>query len=203
MPSYKLIYANARGFAEQSRFVFAQADVPYEDKRIDFKTEWADMKPTMDFGSVPVLEVDGVQISGSVPIARYLGEAFGLAGCNPVENAQIGGLVDFVQDITLDILKFRRESDESRKDALKEKLTKETIPQKLSILEKRAAANDDGWMFNKLTWGDFCVYMVLGRVLMVDTEGLNNFPNLKKLQASVEKLPRIAKWIENRPKTEF
>ena len=44
------------------------------------------------------------------------------------------------------------EKDENRKKELVEKLH-EFIPAKLALFEKRAAGNDNGWLFgNKLTW---------------------------------------------------
>ena len=46
MPAYKLYYFTARGAAEMSRFVFAQAGVEYEDVRLQFGgEEWLKMKP--------------------------------------------------------------------------------------------------------------------------------------------------------------
>jgi glutathione S-transferase len=42
-PQYKLTYFNAKGLAENTRLIFAQAGVEYEDKRID-KEQWATLK---------------------------------------------------------------------------------------------------------------------------------------------------------------
>ena len=42
MSTYKLYYFNARGTAEPSRIIFAQAGVKYEDIRFDYEGEqWA------------------------------------------------------------------------------------------------------------------------------------------------------------------
>ena len=43
MPSYKLIYFDARGRAETARIIFKLAGVEFEDKRIVLE-EWADFK---------------------------------------------------------------------------------------------------------------------------------------------------------------
>ena len=84
MPTYKLTYFNSKGGAEISRFIFAQAGVEYEDVRVDHG-DWPALKPTMPFGVVPVLEVDGKQLGSSMTIARYLAETYGLAGENAFE----------------------------------------------------------------------------------------------------------------------
>ncbi len=95
MPSYKLTYFPARGRAEISRFIFKQAEVDFEDVRIGGE-DWAKLKPSTPYGSIPVLEVDGngKMLAGSRSIQRYLAEKCGLAGSNDIENAEIDSIID-------------------------------------------------------------------------------------------------------------
>uniref|UniRef100_T1I2U0 glutathione transferase n=1 Tax=Rhodnius prolixus TaxID=13249 RepID=T1I2U0_RHOPR len=98
-PKYKLMYFNARGKAEHIRFIFAYAGVDYTDYRIP-KEKWPDMKKTMPFGVVPVLEIEGVGLVGqSNAIARYLAQRYGLAGKDPHEALQCDALVDTLADL--------------------------------------------------------------------------------------------------------
>ena len=83
-----------------ARLIFAQAGVKYEDKRVD-KEEWGQLKPSTPTGALPLLEVDGKQITGSVVINRFLAERFGLAGSNDVENAEIAGIIDVLGDFSI------------------------------------------------------------------------------------------------------
>ena len=202
MSTYKLIYFNVKARAELARFIFAQADIKYEDQRVK-REEWMELKPKTPFGTLPVLVEDGKQLGGSTTIARYLAEKFGLAGANAVENAEIASIVDTINDVTQEMGKAHFEKDEGRKKELVEKLH-EFIPAKLALFEKRAAGNDNGWLFgNKLTWADFAFYLSADWILMGNKDALEKFPGLKKLRGSVETLPNIAKWIEERPKTDF
>ena len=57
------------------------------------------LKPSLPFGQLPVLEVDGVTISQSMAIARYLANEFGLAGNSNLTKAQIDEVVDVVNDV--------------------------------------------------------------------------------------------------------
>ncbi len=202
MPTYKLIYFNA----ELSRFIFAifaQAGEKYEDKRVTSE-EWAELKPTTPYGSLPVLEVDGKQLAGSQVIARFLGERFGLAGSNDFENADIAGINDVIVDLFQQLAKFFFEKDEGRKaDALKS-LKEQHIPRYLALLEKRAQGSGapEGWLWGKLTWPDFSFFILTSYVEKIAPEALKDFPTLTKLKASVESLPNIAKWLKERPETD-
>ena len=51
------------------------------------------------FGQVPVLEVDGVPISQSTSIARFLAKEFNLAGKDHLEQAQADMVVDACNDL--------------------------------------------------------------------------------------------------------
>ena len=199
MSTYKLIYFNGKGRAELARFIFVQADIKYEDERIS--SGWMELKPKTPFGSLPVLVEDGKELSGSITIARYLAEKFGLAGANAFENAEIASVVDTINDINQELMKMFFEKDASAKEEMVTKL-RQTLSVKLAIFEKRAAGT--GWLFgNKLTWADLAFYLSADWFLQSVKDALENFPTLTKLREKVGALPRIAKWIEERPKTDL
>jgi len=185
------------------RFVFAQTGVKYEDFRVAADTngdQWREMKPSTPFGVLPVLEIDGKQLGGNKVIARYLAEQFGLAGENTFENAQIANIADAVQALNDEMIKVWFEKDEARKAEMQKKLEEEIIPEKLQIFEKRASKNDSGW----LTRADFFLYISLEWAQkMTNDKALSSFPGLTKLRDSEEALPNIAKWIKERPVTEY
>ncbi|PAV65592.1 hypothetical protein WR25_12291 [Diploscapter pachys] len=97
MPSYKLYYCESRGLGEAPRQLFALAEVPFEDVRLTGE-KFMDLKPTLPYGQLPVLEVDGVQIAQSAAIARFLGKKFGFAGKTEVEQAIVDGICDQWKD---------------------------------------------------------------------------------------------------------
>lgn len=205
MPTYKLSYFNARGAAEPIRFIFAQAGVSYEDIRVEYGAQsWTDLKPNTPFGVLPMLEEDGKKLGGSKVIGRYLGEQLGLAGSNAFENADIASISDTTGDIIQEVGKLFEEKDEAKKAEIKKKLNEEVFPKKFEFLEKRAATNDNGWLAGKLSWADFFHYQALEFIMMlVDPDFLSKYPGMKKLYDSVEALPNIAKWIKERPKTNY
>ena len=197
MSQYKLIYFNTRGRAEIVRLILAQAGVQYEDKRIT-KEEWGELKPNTPNGAVPILEVDGKTIGGSIPIARFVAERHGLAGSNDLENAEIASIMDLLGDLVLAYVEVYFEKDETRKGELKKTFEEELGPKYLSFLEKRVTG---GWLYgSKVTYVDLAFFNLSSRL---PDEVLTNFPGLKSVKENVEALPNIAKWIKERPETQF
>ena len=198
MPQYKLTYFNGRGRAEVSRLIFAQAGVEYEDKRISGE-EWGQLKSQTPFGALPLLEVDGKVLAGSVVIARFLAERYGLAGSSDVENAEIAGIADSIQDLDTEIITWMMEKDEARKAELKKKLDEELVPKHMSNLEKRVTA--EGWLYgSKVTYADLLFHAFSSRL---PDDVLPKYPGLKALIEKVEALPNIAKWLKERPDSFF
>ena len=197
MSQYKLTYFNGRGRAELTRLIFAQAGVQYEDKRIA-KEEWPELKPKTPNGFLPILEIDGKTLPGSIPIARFVAERFGLAGSNDIENTEIAGVMDCLTDLVTSFLKVLFEKDETRKAELKKKFDEEDGPKFLSFLEKRVT---DGWLYgSKVTYVDIAFWDISQRL---PAEVFAKYPGLKSVKENVEALPNIAQWIKNRPVTQF
>ena len=203
MPTYKLYYFPGKGRAELIRWIFAQADVPYEDKRIAGE-EWAKFKPDTPYGSMPVVEIDGKRYAGSGPLARYLAEQFGLGGSNAIENLEIASISDVLDDLFMKMVTFFFEKDETRKAELKKDLGEKHLPNYLGILNKRITDNGSGWIYGqKVTYVDLKM-AILGDVLTkLNEQVLDAYPAVAKLKTTVEALPNIAKWIKERPVTEF
>ena len=206
MPTYKLYYFQAKGRAELIRWIFIQAGVPYEDIRFTGE-EWAKFKPNTPFGSMPVLDIDGKIYGGSGPIARYVAEQHGLAGSNPVENFELATISDVIDDLMIRSMILYYEKDEKKKGELKKEFNETHLPKYFGILNKRITDNgtSEGWIFGqKVTYVD--MYLALAAdMLAIFGDGaqfLEPFPAIAKLKATVEALPNIAKWIQERPKTE-
>ena len=170
----------------------------YEDVRISGE-DWGKLKPTTPTGSLPMLEVDGKALGGSIPLARFLAERFDLAGSNDVENAEIAGVVDMMVDLFGKFIDVMFEKDEDRKAELQKKLNEDTLPSTLSRLEKKITTN--GWFcVANVTYADlYFQNLAFG----IPAEALSKFPGLVALKGKVESLPNIAKWLKDRPETAF
>ena len=205
MANYKLIYFNGRGRGEIIRYILVQAGVEYEDNRVSFE-EFAKIKPTLPAGSLPVLEVDGVQLAGSGTIARFLAEKHGLAGGNDFENAQIDSLIDVVRDLGYEAARAFYGFDEAKKEVAKKELYEKHVPKYFEILEKRITANNspDGWAYGKkLTYADLFISFTFDWVSSAEPSLGEKYPAIKKLSDAVKAQPNIAEWLKSRPDTIF
>lgn len=77
MSNYKLTYFDFGGRAEPIRIVLHAAGIVFEDNRISF-AQFAEMRTTTRFNSVPVMEIDGVMLTQSNALSRYVGKMAGL-----------------------------------------------------------------------------------------------------------------------------
>ncbi|XP_078702009.1 hematopoietic prostaglandin D synthase-like [Branchiostoma floridae x Branchiostoma belcheri] len=200
MPSYKLTYFNGRGRAETIRLLFAAGGIQYEDVRIEGE-QWPALKPNTPFGHLPILEVDGVTLSESVTIARFVAKRAGLVGEGDVQQARVDMVVDAVRDIFGKVAALFTEKDDTKKDELIKELAEKTLPTFSNGAEK--LANPSGYFIgDSLTWPDIEFYYVLDAAGgMCPGDLLNDKPNLTKVVANVKTNPGIAKWLENRPQT--
>ena len=216
MSSYKLFCFRPKGRAEFARLIFAQAEVQYEDVHLE-KDVWDTMKPDSLTGTLPLLEVDDKQISGSEPIARFLAKRFDLAGNNDIEAAQLDGINDVVTEFMICSLSKLSEVDEEeymtpsqmhevrtghKKDELLKEVTEKDLPNYWGIIEKKLESNASGWVYgDKVSYVDIGIYNVVNCYMLELFDNFSEkFPSVKKLYTKVESLPNIAAWL-NRPKT--
>ena len=201
MTTYKLYYFNSMGRAELIRWIFIQAGVPYEDIRLT-EEEWAAFKPKTPYGKIPVLDIDGKLLAGNGPIVRYIAEEYGLAGSSALENAEIASLYDLIEDLLAKMVLMFFEKEEKRQVELKNDLKEKHLPEFLKIIEKRISDSPSGWIYgSKITYIDLYIAITSFIVAMVDPGMVSGYPAVSKLKETVESLPGIAKWIQERPKT--
>ncbi|CAF3468727.1 unnamed protein product [Rotaria sp. Silwood1] len=205
MSIYKLFYFNIRARAEISRLIFAAAGQKFQDVRYD-RNQWSSHKNEMPLGQIPVLEYNGTKLPQSLSIARFLAKQFQLAGKDNFEQAKVDAVVDTMTDIMMIFMPIRRQEDEMKKKELMENFFTDQLPKRLKNLEILAKLYGNGGPFfvgNHLTWADLYVYDITETLLYADGNCLNNYSWLKKNRAEVEKQPKIAEYLKNRPKSTF
>nr|AVC68803.1 glutathione S-transferase 6 [Subpsaltria yangi] len=204
-PKYKLTYFNGKGIGESLRWLLAYSGEEFEDIRFTIE-EWPSIKPTIPYGKLPVLDIDGKKASQSVALARYLGKQAGLGGKDAWEDLQIDIIVDTIGDFRNELtsLNLRHDKDEKVKAEKIEKFAKEIIPFYMNKFDAIVKENN-GYVANgKLSWGD--IYLVSFADFVstyIARDILAPYSNLAALQEKITSTPKIKAWIDKRPKSEF
>jgi glutathione S-transferase len=203
MLTYKLHYFNGRGLGEVSRLIFTTASQKFEDIRYEH-SDWLSHKDEMPLGQMPVLEFNGVKLPQSLAIGRFLAKQFQLAGKDNFEQAKVDAVVDTINDLTAVNIPIHREQDQAKKQELLQKFQTEELPthlQNLEILGKLYGNGGNYFVGNQLTWADLFFYDLTQTILGLNGNALDSYPWLKQNRAEVEKQPKIAEYLKNRPKT--
>jgi glutathione S-transferase len=81
----KLYYFDLYAKAEPIRMMLAKAGVAFEDVRVSGQT-WADLKPQMEFGQVPCLELDdGTKMYQCIAMYNFVAKTNGFAPEDPMQ----------------------------------------------------------------------------------------------------------------------
>ena len=151
----KLHYFDIYGRAESIRFLLAHAKAEYENVHVK---DMAALKPSLEFGQLPMFEVDGKHLVQSWAILRFLGRQHGYYPQDLDTAYLIDSTIDAVEDYFGAYFKFNFESNEEKKAIFKENWLK-MIPVWVPAIEKRL----DGKKFltgDKLSIGDFALAAV-------------------------------------------
>lgn len=222
MPTYKLTYFNITGLGEVIRYLFAYGKIDYEDKRINDE-DWPVVKPTIYWGQLPTLEIDGKTYHQSLAIARHLAKIVGIAGKTDMEEFLINIALETIHDYRIEALKLAYEIDLKQRPAKLKELNDELLPNILPKLDRLVKENNGYFALGRvsntiniiitfyftitffvsksqLTVAD--IYFVAFKPYLeafIKKDLYDNYENLKKVIENVESIPEIKKWIETRP----
>lgn len=204
MPNYKLTYFDFDGGrGEPVRIAFHAAGIDFEDKRISFP-EFGEMRKDMRFNSTPELEIDGIVITQSNSINRYVGK---LAGLYPEDDMQ-ALYCDETMDALEDLLHYIVQTFGLKGDALRQARAK-LAEGWLSVYVRGLGdllARGGGKYFadNRLTMADIKVFvqvrsLVSGTLDHVPTDIVARLaPSLLEHQDRIQSDPVITSYYTSR-----
>ena len=99
MPRYKLTYFDFDGGrGEPVRIAFHAAGIGFEDHRISFD-EFMKTRSAMRFTCSPTLEIDGIEVTQSNSMLRYVGKLAGLYPADDLQALYCDEAMDAVEDL--------------------------------------------------------------------------------------------------------
>ncbi|XP_060070914.1 probable glutathione S-transferase 7 [Ylistrum balloti] len=203
MPSYKLIYFAVRGRGELIRLTLTAAGQSFEEDRITFE-DWPALKPKIPTGQLPVLEVDGKQLSQSLAIARYLAREFGMAGKDSLEQCLVDQVIDTGADGLTAFVKWYFEKEEEKKEEIKKNLVETSIPHFAKILTnflENSGGKNGFFVGSTLTLADLACHEMFTDFLQLNADALKDFPKLAAHRQKVEENEALKAYLEKRPES--
>ena len=205
MPKLKLTYFDFDGGrGEPVRLALVLGGVPFEDDRVKFN-DWGARKSGTPFGALPVLEVDGVVISQSNTITRYVGKLTKLYPEDPWQAALCDEVMDAVEDLNGRIGVTMAISDPAAKKAAREELA--AGPMSVHLERLNAYLESRGGEYfadNRLTVADLKIFSLVSHL----SSGMLDYipadladsvaPLLVAHSARLKMHPKIAAYYEGR-----
>ena len=166
MPKLKLTYFDMHGGrGEPVRLALAVGGIAFEDHRFAY-SQFAEIRKTVPFGQVPVLEVDGVQVTQCDAMLRYAGKLAGLYPTDALQALFCDEVMYVVEEASVKLGPTFRMTGEEQK-AARLALVNGSMPVYLRWLEKQLLAHGGEYFADKrLTVADLKVF--------VDIRGLNS-----------------------------
>eukprot|EP00440_Ansanella_granifera_P029434 gb/GFBE01031969.1/.p1 GENE.gb/GFBE01031969.1/~~gb/GFBE01031969.1/.p1 ORF type:complete len:278 (+),score=79.28 gb/GFBE01031969.1/:1-834(+) len=212
---FKVVYFDAYGRVESSRWLLVLAGKNYDDfrypisfgtpgdfstiKREEFDADQAAGKFDYGMNMIPVLEAGSFKLPQSKAIERYLAKKLGFMGSTLEEEAWVDAVNEHAGDIGAAF--GNKESDE--------KWFKETLPAYLKKLEVTLPGSEGYAVGDKTSLADVAIYRLLKDVQppydaswQSDVESAySSCPKVKAIVERLDKHEGLQKWIAERPKT--
>ena len=190
----KVHYFAGYGRGEVLRMLLAHAKVDYENVFYSFADlPKAKESGNLEFGQLPVLEIDGKFYSQSIAILRFLGNKYGYNPEEPYTAWRVDSTIDSIGDLLNAYYKATFTSNEDDKAALWKVFYETTYPKWLTVIESRLKSNTTQKYIvgDKMTIADFLIAAIAYGTFM--NEGNAN----KDVQlAIVEKFPVLLEYVK-------
>lgn len=158
LQNVKLYYFKINGLGSIARMILHHGKIKFENKTVT-QDEWPELKQTLEFKQMPILEVNGKLYSQSQAIYFLLCRKIGnLLGNNEEDEYQILYLLNCYPDISPSLYKVIFATEKSGEQYnLDVESFKEKLILYLSAFEKKYESNGEGNYFlgSKLSLADF------------------------------------------------
>lgn len=194
-----LHYFRGRGRAETTRWMLAANEIPFRNVALANKAEFDALKATgkLLFNQLPLLEIDGLHLTQTTALLRYLARRGDFYGDDDLEAVRIDMVAGAVADFNETAITFAfHPTHESGRAALEATLAKYG-PRLAAIVDDNASGYVVG---TRMSFADVVLADALTSYLEYAPDILDPFPQLQALRERVVDHPGIAAYLasENR-----
>jgi prostaglandin-H2 D-isomerase / glutathione transferase len=161
MTQLTLTYFNFHGGrGEPIRLALHVGGIPFEDRRFA-GAEFPEVRKSTPLGQVPVLTVDGVQVTQSDAITRYAGQLAGLYPRDPLQALLCDEVMQAVEDVNMQVGATFGLAGDAQKQA-RAQLVAGPLPKYLGWLQDQLKARGGEFFADgRLTIADLKVFVFL------------------------------------------
>lgn len=198
----KLVYFKMRALAEAPQMLMRCHNIEYDYLMSweHFGDVWPNVKPTLTFKQLPMLEVNGTQqICQSVAILQYLETVAGITLKEPIKAAQSAAILQSAQELFAPLnptVNFAVGDDfNSKKEAMRPNLSRRfsDLNNCLEVYEGQYFIDDTPRA------AEFAAYHHLNLSQLLDETLIVEFPRLQKFLSDMEAIPELAHYLGERP----
>ena len=204
MYKLKLTYFDIDGGrAEPARLALHIGGIPFEDERFSFE-QFAEIKKTTPLAQVPVLTVDGRQVTQCNAINRFVGKLAGLYPSDPLQALLCDEILEALEDVDNKIAPTFGLKGEAMKTA-REALISGPFTRYLKWIQARLAAQGGEYFIeNRLTIADLKVF---GLIRWLNSGFLDHVPTTMVAELApklnqhcqrIAEIPAIAEYYAGR-----
>ena len=198
MPKYKLTYFDFSGSrGEECRLALFVAGVDFEDRRIA-RGEWATLKPTTPYGSLPVLELEnGSQLAQSNAILSYVGRRYGLCPDDPWTAARHEAILVAVEVLRADLGPTGKSDEPAEKRRAREEFASDYLQTWGAQIERQIEGPFVAG--ERISIADIKLYQILqsfksGTIDHISPSVFQAFPKLEGVHDAVNRHPKVMEW---------
>ena len=204
MSEAKLTYFNGWGLAEQARWMLSATGVSWSQKGLIKYEEFDTLRTTNQllFNQLPLLEIDGLNLSQSQAIIRYLAERGNLIPSSTAEKAHVDMVSEAIRDCrgTVSGYPFSPNKENHLAEARK------TLAKYFPIFEK--IVNDKGGIYvnGNVSYADILLAELIEELCfnMFDNEQiLCDYPKLQLLHSKVVAFTGIEENLSSEKRFKF
>lgn len=193
----RLSYFDLRGRAEAIRLMLLVAKIDFDDHRVVDAHVWAELKPALPFGGLPLYRDGALEMSQSHAILRHLAREAGLLGRDTDTDAQLDATQEFPSEAQEDLWRFAWKRDYPDK---MDRYAAENLSFRLGALQqwlRRDGRTSDCFVGETPTHVDFVAFAYLDEIDAFFPEALTSFPGLAEFRRRIEGLPGVDAYIRS------
>jgi glutathione S-transferase len=198
MTKPRLTYFDSpRSRGEECRLALFLAGVDFEDRRVAH-SEWAALKPSTPFGSLPIFEVEGKPpVSQANAILGHVGRRYGLFPKDEWEALRLDSLLSAAEHLRHVISATFDIQDKNELAKKRKELAEGPIKAWGESMEKQIVGPFAGGA--AISVADVKLFVVVGWLKTgvldhIPATVLDPFPKLEKLYQSVLSHPKVVEW---------